>query len=59
MNRINQDVARALAEPDVRERFATFTFVPTILSPEDMAKQMAIDDRKYAEVVKRAKISLD
>jgi hypothetical protein len=33
--------------------------VPTILSPDDMAKQMAIDDRKYAEVVKRAKISLD
>ena len=59
VNRINQDVARALAEPDVRERFATFTFVPTILSPDEMAKQMAIDDRKYAEVVKRARISLD
>jgi hypothetical protein len=43
----------------VRERLATFTFVPAPMSPADMAKQMAVDDRKYAEVVKRAKITLD
>jgi len=57
--RINQDVAKALSEPDVRERLATFTFVPTAMTPEEMGKQMVIDDRKYAEVVKRAKITLD
>lgn len=59
VTRINQDVAKALSEPDVRERLATFTFVPTAMTPEEMTRQMAIDDRKYAEVVKRAKISLD
>ena len=59
INRLNQDVAKALSEPDVRERLATFTFVPTAMTPAEMARQMAIDDRKYAEVVKRAKITLD
>lgn len=57
--KINADVAKALSEPDVRERLAGFGFEPFSASPEEIAKAIDADSRKYAEVIKRAKISLD
>jgi tripartite-type tricarboxylate transporter receptor subunit TctC len=57
--RINEDVAKALAEPDVRERLAGFAFEPYRSSPGEITKQIDLDSRRYAEVIKRAKISLD
>ena len=57
--KINVDVARALSEPDVRERLAGFAFEPFSSSPEEIAKAIDADSRRYAEVIKRAKISLD
>ena len=57
--KINADVAKALSEPDVRERLAGFAFEPFSSSPEEIAKAIDADSRRYAEVIKRAKISLD
>jgi tripartite-type tricarboxylate transporter receptor subunit TctC len=57
--RINEGVAKALAEPDVRERLAGFAFEPFSLPPGEIAKQIDADSRRYGEVIKRAKISLD
>jgi tripartite-type tricarboxylate transporter receptor subunit TctC len=57
--RINEAVAKALAEPDVRERLAGFAFEPFSSTPGEIAKQIDADSRRYAEVIKRAKISLD
>jgi tripartite-type tricarboxylate transporter receptor subunit TctC len=57
--RINDGVAKALSEPDVRERLAGFAFEPFSLPPAEIAKQIDADSRRYGEVIKRAKISLD
>ena len=59
IQRLNADIGRAIAEPDVRERLATFTFEPFSWSPEEISKQMEADSRKYGEVISRAKISVD
>jgi len=59
IERINADVAKALAEPDVRERLAAVGFEPYATAPEEVANAIAAGSRKYAGVVKRAKISLD
>ena len=57
--RMNTDFAKAMNEPDVRERLAAFTFEPFSWTPEEMAKQMEIDLKRYGEIIARAKISID
>ncbi|HSW18565.1 MAG TPA: tripartite tricarboxylate transporter substrate binding protein [Ramlibacter sp.] len=58
-NRIAQDVAKALAEPDVREKLAGFGFVPTPGDARFLANAIAADSSRYRDVSTRAKISLD
>jgi len=59
VTRINESLARALADPDVREKLSVFAFEPYASSPADIIKAIEADSKKYAEVVKRAKISID
>ena len=59
IGKINQDVSKALTEPDVKERFATLTFEPYAAPPAEITKNMQADSKRYGEVVKRAKISID
>ncbi len=57
--RLNADVAAALAEPDVRERFVAFGYEPFPVAPGDMTKLLEAESRRYGEIIKRSKISLD
>ncbi|HVF65362.1 MAG TPA: tripartite tricarboxylate transporter substrate binding protein [Casimicrobiaceae bacterium] len=57
--RIQQDVANALTEPDVRERLAAIGFEPFTIPPAEMRKLMEADARRYGDIVKRAKISIE
>ncbi len=59
IDRINADVGKALSEPDARERLAGFGFEPFASPPGDIAKLIDADSRRYGEIVKRAKISVD
>jgi tripartite-type tricarboxylate transporter receptor subunit TctC len=59
IDKINADVSKVLEAADVRERLATFGFVPYIGAPSELTKAIERDSRKFGEVVKRAKISLD
>jgi tripartite-type tricarboxylate transporter receptor subunit TctC len=59
VEKINQELAKALSEPDVRERFTTFGFEPYAAAPGDIKKEMEADFRRYGDVVKRAKISIE
>jgi len=59
IERINGDVAKALSEPDLREKLATFGFEPWIAAPSELSKAQQADLHTYADVVKNAKISLD
>ena len=56
---IQQDVARVLGDREVGERFAAVGFEPYSISPSEMKTLMEADLRRYGDVVKRAKISIE
>jgi tripartite-type tricarboxylate transporter receptor subunit TctC len=57
--KINADVAKAVAEADIRERFNTFAFEPLAWSPDEIARNAEAKSRTYEELIKRANITLD
>jgi tripartite-type tricarboxylate transporter receptor subunit TctC len=57
--KIQKDVEAALAEPDIRERFTTFGYDNYTPTREAFNGFIASESTKYAEVIKRAKASLD
>jgi tripartite-type tricarboxylate transporter receptor subunit TctC len=59
IDKINADVARALNEPDIRERLAAMGLSPRLGSPEDLAKSLAEETKLMGEIAKANKISLD
>jgi tripartite-type tricarboxylate transporter receptor subunit TctC len=59
IDKINADVGKVLATDDVKERLATFGFEPYVGAPGELTKAIERDSRKFGEIVKRAKISLD
>ena len=56
---VNKAVNDALAMPDVKERLATFGFVVSPGPAQQVADLMRSDRARYAEVVKRVKVSID
>ncbi len=58
-DRIQKDIEAALAEPDIKERYATFGYEVFPATREQFGAFIAAESAKYAEVVKRAKASLD
>ena len=57
--KINQDLGKVLAEPDIKEKFAGFGFEPFPSAPAAVTTLMASDSKRYGDIVKRAKISID
>ncbi len=58
-DRINADVQKALAGPDVRARFDTFAFETLNWSSQEIERQAQIKSGIYADLVKRKNISLE
>ena len=58
-NRIDADVRKALAEPDIKARFETFAFENVAWSPDEIQRQADLKSKVYADLVKRKSISLD
>jgi tripartite-type tricarboxylate transporter receptor subunit TctC len=56
---INKAVIDALAQPDVAEKLATFSFTPQALTPQQLGELMRSDRARYAEVLKRVKVTVD
>jgi len=59
VDRIQSGVAKALADADIKDRLANFGFEPWIAPPSDVTKEAEADKLRFAEIVKRSKISLD
>jgi tripartite-type tricarboxylate transporter receptor subunit TctC len=59
VTRMNADLARVLAMPDVREKLLSQGQIPYHLSPEQFAEQMKADTAEYARVIKAANIRID
>ncbi len=58
-DKIHKDVEAALAEPDFKDRFATFGYEAFPATREQLKAYVGSESAKYADVVKRAKASLD
>lgn len=56
---LNQAVNKALAAPEVKDRFASLTFDSNVGSPEDFRKLLVAEDRRWKDVLKQVKIQLD
>lgn len=56
---INKAVNDALGQPDVKDKFATFGFVPSPGPVQQVVDLMQSDRARYAEVLKRVKVSID
>jgi tripartite-type tricarboxylate transporter receptor subunit TctC len=57
--KINADVAKVIADPEIRARFDTFAFEPLAWSPEEIRTQAQVKSKIYGELVRRGNISLD
>ncbi len=58
-DKIQADITAALAEPDIKERYATFGYETFPATREQFQAYIGTESIKYAEVIKRAKASLD
>ena len=57
--RINEAVNRALSAPDVRDRLAGFGFFTSIGPARQVADLMQADRERYAQVLRRVKVTVD
>jgi len=58
-DKIQKDIEAALAEPDMKERYAAFGYEPFPATRDQFNAYIASESTKYADVIKRAKASLD
>ena len=49
---LNREIAKALASPDIKERFATIGFVPVGSSPEEFAALIRSDTETWGKVIR-------
>jgi tripartite-type tricarboxylate transporter receptor subunit TctC len=59
VNRVNSEIAKALAAPDVRERFAGAGIEPATSTPEQFAAYVKSETARYAKVIREAQISVE
>jgi tripartite-type tricarboxylate transporter receptor subunit TctC len=58
-DKIQHDIEKALAEPDVKEKFATFAYEPFPQTRDQFNAYIQTESARFADVVKKAKASLD
>jgi tripartite-type tricarboxylate transporter receptor subunit TctC len=57
--KIRRDLAKVLAEPDIAQRYATFGYEPFTPTKEQFDAYIAGESARFAEIIKKAKISFD
>jgi tripartite-type tricarboxylate transporter receptor subunit TctC len=59
VGRVQQETAKALATPAMKERLLAQGAIPSGISPADFAKMIAAETKKWAEVVKASGAKVD
>jgi tripartite-type tricarboxylate transporter receptor subunit TctC len=59
IDRLNQEINAGIDDPGVRKRLVDLGNVPTKMSPPEYGKLIAIENEKWAKVIKFAGIKLD
>ncbi|PUE60364.1 TctC [Limnohabitans curvus] len=58
-DKIQRDIEKALAEPDVREKFASFAYEPFTLNREQLNAYIQAESNRFGGIIKKAQVSLD
>ena len=58
-DKIQRDIEKALAEPDVREKFASFAYEPFTLTREQLNAYIQAESTRFGGIIKKANVSLD
>jgi tripartite-type tricarboxylate transporter receptor subunit TctC len=58
-DKIGADMAKVLADAEVKSRFDTFAFEPISWSPAEITKGAEAKSKVYEQLVKKANISLE
>ncbi len=58
-DKIQRDIEKALAEPDVREKYASFAYEPFTLNREQLNAYIQAESTRYSGIIKKAQVSLD
>ena len=56
---LHRELAKALASPDIKERFATIGFVPVGSSPEELAALIKSDTENWSKVIRAGNLKPD
>ena len=59
VNRINEELVKALKQPDVKARFAQIGAEPIGSSPAELAKYLKSETAKWSEIVRARNIKAD
>jgi tripartite-type tricarboxylate transporter receptor subunit TctC len=59
VNALRDDVVRALAAPDVREKLAAQGAEPSSFTPEEFARFLKEDTRRWTEVIRASGIRVE
>ena len=58
-DKIRRDIEKALAEPDVQEKFKSFGYEPFTTTRPQFAQFVKDETQRFADVIKKANVSLD
>jgi tripartite-type tricarboxylate transporter receptor subunit TctC len=59
VNKLQAEIAKAMAAPEVRERLATLDLTPLANKPEEAARRLRVENQRWGEVAARIKLQLD
>jgi tripartite-type tricarboxylate transporter receptor subunit TctC len=59
VDRLQRDIAKIVAQPDVKEKLATLGFVPIANSPADFGTRIKVEMEKWGKVVRAAKLRIE
>lgn len=58
-DKIQRDIEQALAEPDVREKFASFAYEPFVLNRTQFNAYIQAESKNFGVIIKKAQVALD
>ena len=59
VDRLQRDIAKIVAQPDVRDKLATLGFVPIANSPAEFGARIKVEMEKWGKVVRAAKLKIE
>jgi tripartite-type tricarboxylate transporter receptor subunit TctC len=59
VNLLQREIAKAVAQPDVREKLSNLGFVPVANSPEEFGKRIRLEIEKWGKIVHAAKLRIE